>query len=328
MIKFWRKKTLLNYLFYPLSLVWMYVTLQRLKKVGRCSRALVICLGNITVGGAGKTPFTIYLAKKLLAKNLKVAILSKGYKSQVKDMLMVDTNIHDHSLAGDEPLLLAKVAPTLVAKDRKIGIEYLEKSGYQVILMDDGMQNPEAVKDLTILLFDSSCPLGNNMVIPAGPLREPLSFAIQRVNMVVAVGKHNFSLQEIIKNHKVDYYEANFMVSDNVKIDTGKQYFAFAGIGNPQKFFTTLKDYGYSLKLTKEYGDHYSYSNKDIEKLIDIAKNNNLRLITTSKDYVKISPNYHQYIDNFAIELNLNVNDEQNLMLHINKALKDKNIIK
>lgn len=325
MIKLWYKRTLLNYLLFPLSVVWKVATYLRMKKKGKEVSSVVVCIGNITVGGAGKTPFTIFLATELKKKGISVAILSRGYKGKIKQkFLLVDNKKHKASLVGDEALLLSKVAPLVIAKNRALGAQFLANQNYKVILMDDGLQNNSLKKDINILLFNTLNPFGNNFIIPAGPLRETLNSVKNRINVVVGVGEKNIELCNLINNINLKYINASINAKlDN--IDLTEKYLAFASIAYPEKFFNTLTKCGIKVSIYKTFSDHYLYKDADIENLINIANVNNLKLITTSKDYVKINPNFYSSIYNLEINLGINQSDKSYLIELITQKLKYKN---
>lgn len=325
MIQIWSKRTLLTYLLLPIAFIWKFVTTLRMKKEGKTFTPLIVCVGNITVGGAGKTPFTIFLATELKKMGITVAILSRGYKGKIKQkVLHVDHKKHNASLVGDEALILSKAAPLVIAKNRALGAQFLEKQKYKVILMDDGLQNNSLKKDVNILLFNTLNPFGNNFIIPAGPLRETLKSAKDRIDVVVGVGKKNKKLRNLIHNINLKYIEANISVkSDNINLQ--EKYLAFASIAYPDKFFHTLETYGAKVYIYKKFSDHYLYKDTDIENLINIAKLNNLKLITTSKDYVKINPKFYPFVKKLEIELDINKEDKSYLVKLIKQKLKDKN---
>lgn len=317
MIDFWKKKTVLNYLLIPVSVLWSLITQIRLKsKSKKIANTFVICVGNIVVGGSGKTPFTIYLARKLKEKGFKVGILSRGYKSKInKTPTAVNPQKHTANEVGDEALLLSQAAQVVISKDRYKGAKLLQNIGCNVIIMDDGLQNPSLQKDFAFLMFDSYSSLGNNLIMPAGPLRERFKQASKRVNWVIKSGSNNTPyLDKLIQKYKLKFCEVNIIPKSISSAENNKNVLAFAGIGNPNKFFISLNKAGYNVVITKQYKDHYSYTNNDIEKLLQLAQSNNLQLITTSKDYVKIDSKYKPFVQEFKIELNLSKECEANLL--------------
>lgn len=253
----------------------------------------VICVGNVVVGGSGKTPIVIELAKLLQQQGYTPHILSRGYGVRIDEPILV-TNHHQAKDVGDEPLLLAKTAPTWVYADRCKTADLAIQDGATILLMDDGFQNPSLYKDIQLLVVDTAQGFGNGYVLPSGPLREPIKDAVTRANAVLLYDeKSNFSWGkgkpvfqvEIISNQK----------------STSSHYIAFAGIGRPEKFFTSLKNNGFSLIKTISFPDHYAYKDEDIHQLIALAKQYQARLITTEKDSVKISSFLHEFLEVFPI---------------------------
>ncbi len=281
---FWyAKKGLLSLLLWPLSLLYLLIIKTKTLISRPIKPALkVICVGNATVGGAGKTPICLFIAEILQQKN--IAFLSRGYKaSYEEEALKVDLNKHDAKLVGDEALLLAKVCPTYVAKNKIAGIKLAEQDNIQIIIMDDGLQNETIKKDFSILVIDGMRGFGNGLLLPAGPMREPLSDALHKADLIiVADAMVDFALnttKEVIYTKTISTHT----------IKEPKNVVAFAGIGNPEKFFNLARKSGYILTKTKVFPDHYQYTEKDLAQLLAMGDN----LLTTTKDLVKIPASYH-----------------------------------
>jgi tetraacyldisaccharide 4'-kinase len=299
--RFWSKRSFLNYLLLPLSIIYYFAHLlnfyvfQKPKKV----KSIVICIGNVVVGGAGKTPFAIALAQKLMKQGLKIAFITRGYGSSaslIQEATLVDLSIHKASNVGDEAILLAHTAPTYVLKDRYIAACSAARDGAEVIIMDDGLQNNGLYKDYSFLVIDEGYGLGNGYVIPAGPLREPYKNAKNKVNTMVLITQNQNHLKHLSGKYDII---ANIVCKKRPK--PGQRYFAFCGIANPQKFFDTLTYNGFNIAAFKVFDDHYPYAELDIEGLIKESKD--LQLITTEKDLVKIPDKYRDRIEVLPIEL-------------------------
>ena len=282
--KFWQYNGFLSYLLVPISWVYGIVTQWRIKSAKPYkSCAYVICIGNITAGGVGKTPVAIAMAEKYLKQGKKVYFVTRGYKGKLKN-IVVDLTKHTVLETGDEARLLAKTAPTIIAPKRDIGAQMAEKLGAEVIIMDDGMQNPRLYKDESWMIFDGTVGIGNGKIIPSGPLRETLADGEKRANYVLIMGEDKTNLAS--KVHLPVYYGK--LVTEPLELEN-KRVFAFAGIGHPEKFYQTLRDLGFEVVKTHDFEDHHLYTSADIEQLEKEALENNLELVTTEKDFVKLS---------------------------------------
>ena len=273
----------------PLGCVYAYFVRRRLNKTKPYQpKVPVVCVGNLCVGGSGKTPVALAVADFFLKKGKKVVFLSHGYKSTRQD-IVVDLN--DTKGVGDEALLMAKKAPTVVNKNRAEGVRRAEKMGAEVVVMDDGFQNPSVVKTLSILVFDGKYGIGNGACIPAGPMRETLAEGLKRADAVIIMGEDKTGLKEKIKgiNTRMQVLKGTLEPSLVLK---GKKGFAFAGIGHPEKFFEMLKKYGVVLTGTKNFPDHFNYTEKTMRTLL---KKDEV-LLTTAKDMVKIPSEFHDKI--------------------------------
>ncbi|HEX3429342.1 MAG TPA: tetraacyldisaccharide 4'-kinase [Rhizomicrobium sp.] len=271
------------------SVAWKY----RLRR-SYCARVPVICVGNLTVGGAGKTPLAIAIARMLQDKGVSPVFLSRGYGRKTSDAVMVDTKSHDASRVGDEALLLACVAPTVVATDRAKGARIAEAEGAEAIIMDDGHQNFSLEKRLSLLVVDGETGLGNGKVFPAGPLREPARQGLRRADAVIVMGDGD--------PHLPDFHGPLFRarLSPERHLD-GTLVAAFAGIGRPQKFFTTLREAGAALAMSRAYPDHHTYTPAEIAQLKDRAAQMHAALITTEKDFVRLDPRARERIEVLAV---------------------------
>ena len=289
--KFWAHNGLIAKLLTPISWIYGSITQWRIKstKPYHC-RAKVICIGNITAGGVGKTPVAAAMAQKYLDANKRVVFLTRGYKSKLKNVV-VDLAKHTPEETGDEARILAQIAPVIIAPNRRQGAMLAENMEADVIIMDDGFQNPTLYKDESWLVFDGAIGIGNAHIIPAGPLRETLKNGQSRATNILIMGEDKTGLAP--KCHLPVYYGKVEALPFNL---ANKNVLAFAGIGHPQKFYQTLSDLGYNVQLTQDFADHYAYKTDDLDALIKKAAKKDLSLVTTEKDFVKLPPQYQKQI--------------------------------
>jgi len=254
--------------------------------------AKVVCIGNLTAGGSGKTPIAIAVARALAAHH--PVILSRGYGGHTRGPVQVDL-AHDTARdVGDEPLLLARAAPVIVARDRRAGAAFADAHGAGIIVMDDGHQNFHLAKDLSIVVIDAETGFGNGHVLPAGPLREPVAQGLARADAVVLVGDGAPDLGGFTG----PILRARLEPDDGHEL-TGEKVVAFAGIGRPDKFFDTLRHLGAQLIETREYADHHAYTASEIARLK--AKARGARLVTTEKDYVRLTATEREGVEFLAV---------------------------
>ena len=261
----------------------------------------VICVGNIVAGGAGKTPTVMYLGK-LLSKRLKVAFLTRGYGGAFSGPIKVNPHKHTFQDVGDEALLLSKIAPTWVSKNRLDGGLAAKLDGAQIILMDDGFQNPTIGKTFSILVFDGPYGVGNNQLIPSGPLRETLGRGMSRADAVVIIGEDLHDLQSKIPEN-IPLFSVTTSPIISKKLKVAKSVIGFAGIGRPRKFLETLKTLNVEIQDFVPFPDHHKFRNSEIEDLIRRASETGAQLVTTTKDFVRLPPNTKNSIIAMDIEL-------------------------
>jgi tetraacyldisaccharide 4'-kinase len=276
----------------PLGGIYGLVAALRMRSKGGSAGVPVICLGNFTVGGAGKTPAALAVGRLLLAAHERLFFLSRGYGGRLAGPVRVDPAVHTAAAVGDEPLLLARLAPTIVARDRLAGAQAARRGGANVIVMDDGFQNPALAKDLAVLLVDGRRGIGNGRVIPGGPLRAPLETQITHAQAVVFVGPSDSApaIAERARRHNVATYHARLEPDrDTVAALKGRKVLAFAGIGDPEKFFATLEAAGVAVAERVSFADHHRYTAAEARALLARADADNLMLLTTEKDLVRLS---------------------------------------
>ncbi|MBL8588379.1 MAG: tetraacyldisaccharide 4'-kinase [Methylobacteriaceae bacterium] len=275
----------------------LYGALARRRLAGPATRAgaPVICLGNFTLGGAGKTPAALALGARLAARGERVAFLSRGYRGALSGLepVRVDPERHDAAAVGDEPLLLARLAPTFICADRLAGARAAIAAGASVVVMDDGLQNPALAKDLSILVVDSGVGFGNGLTLPAGPLRAPLAAQWPLVDAVLAIGEGAAGAAILAEAAARGLPTLSARMTPDpaaVAALRGAPLLAFAGIARPQKFFDTLAAAGLEIGATATFPDHHAYALGEIESLARRAAQEGLRLVTSEKDLMRLSP--------------------------------------
>jgi tetraacyldisaccharide 4'-kinase len=286
----WREPGLAAGVVAPLAAIYGAVAARRMARRGHDAGVPVVCIGNPTVGGAGKTPLALAATRMLAAVGARPVLLSRGYGGQLPGPLQVDPLKHRAADVGDEPLLLAGVAPTIVARDRIAGAVAACAAGAGVIVMDDGFQNPSLQRDFSVLVVDGRRGIGNGKVIPAGPLRAPLDAQLARANALVIVGSSGgASALGGLPDRGMPVFRAS-LVPDAGSIAAlgGGQVFAFAGIGDPEKFFATLRAAGIAVTATRSFPDHHRYTGAEAEALCEQADRDGLVLVTTQKDAVRL----------------------------------------
>ena len=276
----------------------------------------VICVGNLVAGGAGKTPVCIDIVQRLKAKNIDAHIITRGYGGTELGPVRVDRTVHTCIAVGDEALLLADVAPTWVAKDRRQGIEAAVQAGAQMIVMDDGFQNPSVVKDLSLVVVDGGYGFGNGRVMPAGPLRESVSNGLTRADAVVLLGADEADVWGRVQRlglKTLPILRAKLSPVGNVAELKGQEVFAFAGIGRPEKFYTTLQEIGCKLVGCRSFDDHHPYSDREIISILADAIDK--PVFTTAKDHVRLKEDHRHRIHVLDIELVWKAADEIDALL-------------
>ena len=286
---FWTRQDLLSQLAATLltPIGWLYgasIAYRNWNTVRYRTNAKVVCIGNLTAGGTGKTPIALEIGRILIARGARPVFLSRGYGGQLRGpaFVAVDDLAAD---VGDEPLLLATIAPVIISRDRAAGARFAEKNGFDTIIMDDGHQNFSLAKDLSFIVVDAETGFGNNRMLPAGPLREPVAQGLKRADALVIFGN---GTPAALALNKVPAFRAHLApVPDNSW--TGSRVIAFAGIGRPQKFFSTLVSIGAQIIEARPFGDHHTYTQTELAQLRDKASAETATLVTTEKDFVRLT---------------------------------------
>ena len=289
----WREPGLAAALLAPVAAVWGAVAARRMRRSGTRVPIPVLCVGNVTVGGSGKTPTAIALASLLRSRGFRPAFLTRGYGGSLAGPVEVDLRRHGAPEVGDEALLLARAAPTVVARDRPAGADLAAMLGADLVIMDDGLQNPSLEKTLSVAVFDGGVGIGNGRVLPAGPLRAPLSAQWPTIDAVLVIGPGPAGerIEEEARRRRVPVLRAELAptprAADRLE---GRRVLAFAGIGRPEKFFATCRALGLDVVQTRSFPDHHPYGVAEIGALLDEAERQRLVPVTTEKDAVRLEP--------------------------------------
>ena len=289
---FWyRPSSWMSLLLSPLAAIYGAIAGRRLQRKGFDAGIPVFCVGNYHVGGAGKTPTVLALVKLLRDLGETPVVLSRGYGGRLRGPIVVEPGRHLAADVGDEPLMLARTVPVTVARERLDGLALAKSQGATVIVMDDGFQNPTIAKDVSLIVIDAQRGLGNASVFPAGPLRAPLPPQIDRTDALIVIGE----------GHAAEAIAATIAAQDKpvltarLKADVatlsalrGQRVLAFAGIGDPARFFRTLHGNGVEVVSEHAFADHHSFTQAEIEALVADAKRQALTLVTTEKDLARL----------------------------------------
>ena len=278
---------LMRLLLSPLSAAYAAATARRVAKPGHRVAVSVICCGNASVGGSGKTPLAIDLATRLRARGLHPALITRGHGGAKPGPWRVDPTSDTAADVGDEPLLLAEAATTWRGADRAASAELAVASGADVLVMDDGLQNPGLVKTAALMVIDGGAGFGNGRVLPLGPLREPVTVAAHRCVAAVIIGDDTTAAaQSLPSGLPVLHASLRPHADDLVRLPP--RLLAFAGIGRSEKFFGTLRDAGHPALETRAFADHRPYTEADLAGLRARAAALNATLVTTAKDLVRL----------------------------------------
>lgn len=292
----------------------------RMDRAGAAPPCPVLCVGNFTLGGAGKTPTALALARLLRGFGRKPAFLSRGYGGRLAGPLPVDPAQHNAAEVGDEPLLLATFAPTIVSRDRPAGARLCVEAGADVIVMDDGLQNPSLSKTLALAVVDAGAGIGNGLPFPAGPLRAPLARQWPHVAGLVLVGEGDPGerVAAQARARGLPVHRARLVPEDG-SAWAGRRVVAFAGIGRPQKFFVTLRGLGAEIVAERVFPDHHPYRPAELAELTALAAREGACLVTTEKDAVRLRPQEREAVR--VLRVALSFADEDGVRRQLADAL-------
>jgi tetraacyldisaccharide 4'-kinase len=264
----------------------------------------VVCVGNLVAGGSGKTPVALALTAHLVSRGAAVHFVTRGYGGRLGGPVRVDAVLHDAAAVGDEALLLANRAPCWVARDRADGVRAAVAAGAQIIVLDDGFQNPTIGKNLSLVVVDAAYGFGNGRVIPAGPLRENLARGLARADAVVLLDAEAqpHCPEPLGMGESLPVLHAALRPVAGERL-AGKRLLAFAGIGRPEKFYSTLRELGAELVGTRSFPDHHPYRAGEIEQLFRAAERVGARLVATAKDLVRVPLPLRTTIEVLEVEI-------------------------
>lgn len=291
----------------PASLAWRAGAFaRRVTARPRAGGVPVVCIGNLTAGGAGKTPMVAALLQRQLAQGVEVHVVSRGFGGVTRGPHRVDPARHDVRDVGDEPLLMAALGTVWVSRDRAAGVRAAAAEGARLVLLDDGLQNPRVAKDASIVMVDAVQGFGNGRLIPAGPLREPVRRGLARADLVVIVGSPE--ARQGALGRWPDLQRAPFLGAELRPLQTGlplagEPVVAFAGIGMPEKFFATLRGMGAHLVATRAFPDHHVYRPRAFSRLLGEARKAGAMLVTTEKDAVRLTPDMRREVVTVQVRL-------------------------
>ena len=286
----WTKPDWRARLLWPVSYVYGRIAGNRMAHATRASVPIpVICIGNFTVGGAGKTPTALTIARAARKRGLKPGFLSRGYGGKLRSTTVVDPDIHDAGAVGDEPLLLAREALTVISPERVEGARRLVEEGVDLIIMDDGFQSARLAIDYALLVIDTGRGIGNGLLVPSGPVRAPIDEQMRHTSALLKVGNGTAAdtiVRQAARAGK-PFMAASLKVREQGGL-AGREVLAFAGIADPEKFFRTVESTGARIAVRRPFGDHQHLREAEIADMLDVATSHHLDIVTTSKDMVRL----------------------------------------
>ena len=286
----WRDKGLAAAALAPFAKIYGAIAESRMAKTGTRAGLPVLCVGNFTLGGAGKTPTAMRLAAWLRTAGETPYFLTRGYGGNVTRPRLVNAETDAARVVGDEALLLARIAPTVVARNRVVGAAFAKAKGASLVVMDDGLQNASLAKDFTIAVIDGGRGIGNACVFPAGPLRAPLAAQLKRCDALLVIGDDIHARDAVAQAGALPVFHGRLAPEPAAVIALrARKVLAFAGIGNPEKFFTTVEQAGITIGARRAFADHHRYSAEEAAELVMAAEHDMLTLLTTEKDHARMA---------------------------------------
>ena len=310
--EFWNNKGVASTALLPLATIWATATHLRDRLAKQVSADLpVICIGNLTAGGTGKTPLVSLLYDRLIEAGKSPVIMSRGYGGSQKGPLWVDGMLHTAVDCGDEPLMLAEGRDVIIGRDRVLAAQAISNRGiHDIILMDDGLQHPYLAKDMTIGVFDGSAGIGNGRLLPAGPMRVAFDDGVASLDIAFINGDDEHDLTKAI-NGRVPIMTGNVVADPTIIADLGDApLLAFAGIGRPQRFFRTIEKVGGNIVQSLAFADHHLYTQSDLTQLQEDSIRLGASLITTQKDWIRLPSEWRERISFLPITMQTDAIDE------------------
>ncbi len=308
---FWTELSWQSVILFPVSYIWRFGHYAQQKILNTKETEIpVICVGNLTVGGSGKTPVVITLCRFLSGIGKSTSILTRGFGGKEKGPIFVSTNLHQSLDVGDEPLMMAHSLDVCVSRNRPLGANHiLDKKKYDCIVMDDGLQNPTLKKDLNIAVFDGKFGIGNGFLLPAGPMRQKLEVGIQNIDLVIFNGKDETGLGQKIPPH-IPIFTGELQPDEEiVEKMKNRRVYGFAGIGNPSRFFKTLNDIGADLVGEAHFADHHPYTDADLTQLYEEAMQSGAELVTTQKDWMRLPSDWRDRVLTVPVRIHFSADD-------------------
>ena len=308
---FWTELSWQSVILFPVSYIWRFGHYAQQKILNTKETEIpVICVGNLTVGGSGKTPVVITLCRFLSGIGKSTSILTRGFGGKEKGPIFVSTNLHQSLDVGDEPLMMAHSLDVCVSRNRPLGANHiLDKKKYDCIVMDDGLQNPTLKKDLNIAVFDGKFGIGNGFLLPAGPMRQKLEVGIQNIDLVIFNGKDETGLGQKIPPH-IPIFTGELQPDEEiVEKMKNRRVYGFAGIGNPSRFFKTLNDIGADLVGEAHFADHHPYTDADLTQLYEEAMQSGAELVTTQKDWMRLPSDRRDRVLTVPVRIHFSADD-------------------
>ena len=308
---FWTELSWQSVILFPVSYIWRFGHYTQQKILNTKETEIpVICVGNLTVGGSGKTPVVITLCRFLSGIGKSTSILTRGFGGKEKGPIFVSTNLHQSLDVGDEPLMMAHSLDVCVSRNRPLGANHiLDKKKYDCIVMDDGLQNPTLKKDLNIAVFDGKFGIGNGFLLPAGPMRQKLEVGIQNIDLVIFNGKDETGLGQKIPPH-IPIFTGELQPDEEiVEKMKNRRVYGFAGIGNPSRFFKTLNNIGADLVGEAHFADHHPYTDADLTQLYEEAMQSGAELVTTQKDWMRLPTDWRDRVLTVPVRIHFSADD-------------------
>lgn len=324
----WQKPDWRAWALVPVAFVYgRIVGARMLRPQKRSVPVPVVCVGNFTVGGAGKTPTAIALARAAIGKGLKPGFLSRGYGGSLDGTHVVDPSHHRSTAVGDEALLLAREALTVISRRRFAGAKRLVEAGADLIIMDDGFQSAQLVIDYALVVIDGQRGIGNGFIVPAGPVRAPIGTQMRRLSAILSVGGGSGADALIRRASRAGkpFHQASIRPVGGGEL-AGRRVLAYAGIGDPAKFYRTLADLGAEVVETRSFADHQHLGEDDVAELLDHAAVHDLTLVTTAKDHVRLGGGHGRAEElaekSYCLEIEMAFDDPQAPGLIIDQAVE------